>query len=174
MSLLVLKNNNILIIFKVKGDFRIFFRWCSNLLFYGHNWTTVILLKISTTCAICAQIITSHKIALLMSCDIYMAFSCMGSILKGDGVSHDATVGEMPLPLKASPVLFGVWDIGSQCGPQYPLKRQLIKAWSQTTLPGLTHHTIVCPCRHHSPPQLCSHWGLWESRAPGLHHHWGP
>lgn len=76
-----------------------------------------------------------------MSCDIYMAFSCMGSILKGDGVSHDSTVGEMPLPLKASPVLSGVWDIGSQCGPQYPLKRQLIKAWAQTTLPGLSPTT---------------------------------
>lgn len=60
------------------------------------------LLKISTTCAICAKLITSHKIALLMSCDNYMALSCMGSILKIHRVSHDSTAGEMPLPLKAS------------------------------------------------------------------------
>lgn len=37
-----------------------------------------------------------------MSCDIYMALSCMRSILKVHGVSSDSTVGEMPLPLKAS------------------------------------------------------------------------
>lgn len=66
------------------------------------------MLKISTTCAICAKLITSHKIALLMSCDIYMALRCMGSILKVHGVSHDSTVGEMPLPLKASQCLLVV------------------------------------------------------------------
>lgn len=76
-----------------------------------------------------------------MSCDIYMALSCMGSILKIHGVSCDSTVGEMPLPLKASHLLAAVCDIGSQCGPQCPLKRQLIKAWAQTTLPGLSPTT---------------------------------
>lgn len=65
----------------------------------------VILFKISTTCAICAKLITSHKITLLMSCDIYMALSCMRSILKVHGVSHDSAVGEMPVPLIASQCL---------------------------------------------------------------------
>lgn len=64
--------------------------------------TMMFLKKISDTCAICAKLITSHKIVLLMSCDIYMALSCMWSILKVHRVSYNSTVGEMPLPLNAS------------------------------------------------------------------------
>lgn len=91
-----------------------------------------VMLKISSNCAVGVELITSHKVALLMSCDIYMALSCMGSTLKLYRLPHDSTVDEVPL----FSVLADVCDTGSQCGPQCPLRRLLIKAWAQTALPG--------------------------------------